>query len=123
MILEHLRDTLREVIPATYVGEPPSHVTECVGIRSWGGALATEYFGGSAAPPATQRPNVLFVARSKEFSNANTALEVVQQLFNRYSSPENGIDAMFVRGNILYLGQSEEHVHEFQLMFKLIVKE
>ena len=120
MILEALRDAILPTISNTYIGEPPAHVRKCLAIRYWGGDQATEHFGVSKP---LQRQGVLMVSRGENFEEAAAFLETAQQFFHKYSDSENGIAAMFVRGNILYLGRSEEHVHEFQLLFKIIVKE
>ena len=115
-IPEYLRSKLVEDISSVYIGSWPPHAPNAIAIRLWDGQNQ-EYFG--------QRtifvPTVLFLIRHEEYAPAMGWCKFIKSKFHQYRSDE--IAQMSMRGDILHLGRNAERLHEFQMMFNIMVRE
>lgn len=112
---ELLRSLLLDDIPPTYVGSWPAQVPNSVAIRLWDGRNQ-EYFGHATL----QMPLVLILVRHEEYAPGMSWCKQIRAKFNKYS--DQHIAQMHIKGDILHLGKNPEKLHEFQLMFNIILK-
>ena len=118
-----LCEKLWEHIPATisprFVGELPSQSDEGVALSPDDGQDNTTFFATSTA---IRRPYVQCLIRTKEYSKGEKFGEQVIKSLDGFS---DGTTILQVRAQsaLMYIGRNEEKLHEFQVMFKILVKE
>lgn len=120
MILEHLQEKIKEVVATSVVvGDLPSRVINCVAVRPIDGYSSVYYFG----KVSSNEPLVEVIVRNKKYQEGQVAYQKIQQLLDKYSSEEQGIDSCFLTGSPGYLGADENGFNEWHMIFHLTIFE
>lgn len=103
-------------VPAT-IGDLPSTSHDAVGIELFDGDFNTEYFGGRLGSTIYQ-PVVKIVVRNKSYEQGKQYIDVIKNALHRYTNGVNILSILLV-GSPLYLGRSDQKLHEFQITFSV----
>ena len=105
-----------------YVGQLPSSPDNVVAIMEYSNYGTVNYFGGIASGNGDVcSPLVKIVARNASYSDGSTIIESVKEALNKYC--DDTLLSVVMVGSPLYLGRGESKLHEFQVTFKICVKE
>lgn len=119
MIAERLYDLLPSEWPKV-IGDLPSTREEVVGVIEYDGATSTEYFGPQTGS-SILNPIVKIVFRTKEYEIGRQWADVSKNILHRYH--DDFIMSILMVNNPIYIGRTEEKLHEFQVIFKTQIKE
>lgn len=119
MIAEKIKKLLPSEWPTT-IGDLPSPNAEAIGILEYDGAASTEYFGGQSGS-SVFNPIVKIVFRGKSYPELRDRAEQTRSILHRYHDAD--ILSILIVGSPVYLGRNEQKLHEFQVVFKIQVKE
>lgn len=117
-LCEHVLQFLPESVTPKFVGEMPSLSEEGVAVMLFDGQVNTQFFG---MKDTLFRPVLKFVIRTSKYKKGAEWSQEIKDTFNRFSSDE--VTEMSIVGSPMYLGRTEEKLHEFQLTFQTVVKE
>lgn len=120
MVAEKIYDLLPQEWPLV-MGDLPSAKDVVVGIVEYEGATSTEYFGTVHA--SVFNPIVKIVIRHSSYSTGQAWSEEVKNTLHRYHNEDMGILSILMAGTPMYLGRSEQKLHEFQITFNISIKE
>lgn len=120
MVAEKIYDLLPQTWPLV-IGDLPSTKDVVVGIMEYDGATSTEYFG--EVNKSMFNPIVKIVIRHSSYLEGQSWAEEVKNTLHRYHNKDIGIYSCIMIGNPVYLGRSEQKLHEFQITFNISVKE
>lgn len=120
MVAEKIYDLLPQAWPLV-IGDLPSTADTVVGIVEYDGATSTEYFG--ATSQSVFNPIVKIVIRHTSYSEGQAWAEEVKNVLHRYHDEDKGILSILMAGTPMYLGRSEQKLHEFQVTFNISIKE
>lgn len=101
-----------------YIGEAPSLADECIAVRMLDGNPNATYFGMKSS---LYQPLYQFYIRTKDYESGAISAQTIKDLLDGFS--KGGLKSLNLVGSILYLGRSEQKMHEFQLTFSAILKE
>lgn len=120
MILEYLWDMIPLSVKPRFIGDIPSASDEGVSLTVEGSTEIARYF-----QPACRlvSQTVLCNIRTKKYTTGNKFLQLVKQSLDNKKDEEKGILSVTLQTSDDYLGINEEKLHEFQVLFKAIVKE
>lgn len=123
MNITDICDFLYDVLPSTlkpkYVGEVPSATEEGVAISMNDGEDTIRFLG---SPDIIEQPYVRFYIRTKSYPHGSDFSNIVKTTLNRYADDSAGILGMWMQGNVNYLGVTETKLHEFELLFKAMIR-
>lgn len=119
MIAEQVYDLLPSEWPL-YIGDLPATSTIAVGIMEYDGFTGTVYFG------PVQQGSILdsiikIVIRHTSYEVGRSWIEEAKSILRHYH--DDTILGAFLVGSPMYLGRTPEKLHEFQVTFKIKVKE
>lgn len=117
-LCEHVLQFLPEYVEPKFVGEMPSLSDEGVAVMLFDGGINTQFFG---MRDTLFRPVLKFVIRCADYKKGAAWMQSIKDTFHQFKSDE--IVEMTVVGSPMYLGKTEEKLHEFQVTFQTIVKE
>lgn len=120
MVADKIYDLLPEELPKN-VGDLPATKDDAVAIIEYDGAISTEYFGTVRETASVFHPIVKIVARSSSYTQGRDWMELIKQCLHRYH--DGYFMSIMLVGNPIYLGRSEEKLHEFQVTFRTQVRE
>lgn len=120
MVAEKIYDLLPQEWPLV-IGDLPSAKDVAVGIIEYDGATSTEYFG--EINKSMFNPIVKIVVRHTSYLEGRRWADEVRNLLHRYHNEDIGIYSCLLVGAPIYLGRSEQKLHEFQIIFNISVKE
>lgn len=117
-LCEHVLQFLPESVSPGFVGEMPSLSAEGVAVMLFDGGINTQFFG---MKDTLFRPVLKFVIRTSDYEKGAEWMQTIKDTFHEFTSEE--ISQMDIVGSPMYLGRTEEKLHEFQVTFQTIVKE
>lgn len=120
MIAEKIYDLLPQEWPLV-IGDLPSTSDIVVGIMEYDGATSTEYFGRTNN--SIFDPIVKIVIRHESYPIGQEWSDAVKNTLHRYHNENIGILSCLMIGVPMYLGRNTQKLHEFQVTFKISVKE
>ena len=119
-ICEYIYSILPATLKPKFVGEVPSQSDEGVAISLVDGEDSTGFL---STDTIMTRPYIQIVVRTKSYDKGNKFCVQVIDVLDKYRNEEHNILGLWLRGNINYLGRTEEKLHEFELTFKSILLE
>lgn len=119
MIADYIYNLLPSTLPRV-IGELPSTKENIVGIVEYDGSTSTEYFGGSK-DSSILNPIIKILVRNVSYEQGQTWTELIKDTLHRYQDQK--LLSVLLVSTPLYLGRSAEKLHEFQVTFKIQVKE
>lgn len=108
----------KKVKPTVFIGDVPSLADEGISIKMLDGNPNSKYFGES---PDLYEPMYQIFIRTKDYEAGATSAQTIKDTLDEYS--DRSLKSLTLVGSILYLGRSEQKMHEFQLTFTAILKE
>lgn len=99
------------------IGELPGTREDAVAIVLFNGSGNDEYFGFQTV----YRPIVKIIVRNRNYEFAKQQVETVKSTLHKHS--DDYFLSILLQGYPLYLGKSEQKLHEFQLTFNIQTKE
>lgn len=120
MVAEKIYNLLPQEWPLV-IGDLPSAENTVVGIAEYDGATSTEYFGSTSK--SLFKPIVKIVIRHESYSKGQAWAEEVKNVLHRYHDESIGIQSCLMVGVPMYLGRTEQKLHEFQVTFNISIKE
>lgn len=119
VIPEYIRKLiLRKVKLAVFVGDVPSLAEEGIAVKMLEGNPNSTYFGEI---PNMYEPMYQILIRARDYTVGATSAQAIKDVLDGYT--DKNLQALTLVGSILYLGRSEQKMHEFQLTFTAIIKE
>lgn len=118
-----LEDKILGLLPSTLpavIGDLPGTTQDSICIMLYDGNANTEYFG-PAADSTVYQPVVKIVVRSADYEKASNWVRMVKEALHRHV--DDYFMSILLVGSPMYLGKSEQKLHEFQETFKIQVKE
>lgn len=123
-MIEQLCEYLWNLIPSSvkprFVGDIPSQSDEGVALSLYGTDTITRYFG---TPITIHDQLVQCKIRTKKYEKGTKFMHQITESLDKYHNEEDGILAVLLLDGDNDLGVNEEKLHEFQLTFKILVKE
>ena len=123
MTADYIYDILKAGVGATWpmtVGVLPATRSTAVCITEYDGVGSTEYFGATPGS-SVLAPIIKCVVRHSSYETGQTWTEDIKDALHRYHD-ENLMSVLLI-GAPMYLGRSEEKLHEFQVTFQINSKE
>lgn len=120
MIAEKIYDLLPQEWPKV-IGDLPSTSEVAVGIIEYDGATSTEFFGATNC--SVYNPIVKIVIRHTSYPEGQSWTDTLKDTLHRYHNESIGILSCLMVGTPMYLGRNEQKLHEFQVTFKITIKE
>lgn len=115
---EVIQSLISTVVPKSFVGDFASLDADGVSIKLSEGEDTTRYLGMTTT---IRRPYVVIVARSSTYSTAETWLASIRTRIDTYRSGD--ILSILMSTPPLYLGRDDQKMHEFQVIYKVMMKE
>lgn len=123
-MIEQLCEYLWNLIPSSvkprFVGDIPSQSDEGVALSLYGTDMIARYLGTSTT---IYSQLVQCNIRTKKYEKGTKFMQQVRENLDEYCNEEDGILSVILTEGDNYLGVNEEKLHEFQLTFKILVKE
>lgn len=116
MVEQHISDLL----PDNYkkvIGDLPGTHYNSVSIVLFDGAGTSEYFGFQTI----YRPVVKIIVRNSDYAVAQRQVDAIKKTLHKHQ--DDYFLSILLQGYPLYLGKSEQKLHEFQIVFNIQVKE
>lgn len=120
MILELLWDMIPATVKPRFIGDIPSTSDEGVSLTAEGSSEIARYFNPTCRIVSQ---NVVCNIRTKKYTTGVKFLDLVKKALDSKSNEDEGILSVTLQLSDDYLGINEEKLHEFQLIFKTLVKE
>lgn len=120
MILELLWDMIPSTVKPRFIGDIPSASDEGVSLTAEGSSEIARYFNPTCRIVSQ---NVVCNIRTKKYTTGAKFLDLVKKALDSKSNEDEGILSITLQSSDDYLGINEEKLHEFQLIFKTLVKE
>ena len=99
------------------IGDLPGTHDNSVAIVLFDGAGTSEYFGFQTI----YRPVIKIIVRNKSYEVAQQWVHQIKQTLHKHR--DEYFISILLQGYPLYLGKSEQKLHEFQIVFNIQVKE
>jgi|LSQX01.2.fsa_nt_gb hypothetical protein len=100
------------------VGDFPSLDAEGISVKLGEGEEATRYLGMTTT---INRPYIIVVARSESYSTAKQWLASCRAILDGYRS--DNILGILVTTPTIYIGRDDQKMHDFQVTYKIMIKE
>ena len=123
MTAEHIYDILHGGVGASWpltIGDLPATHDIAVCITEYDGATGTEYFGNTPGN-SIFAPIIKCVVRHSSYKTGQAWSDAIAGALHRYH--DNTLLSVLLIGAPMYLGRSEEKLHEFQITFQINIKE
>lgn len=117
MVSEKIYDLLPTELPK-YIGDLPSAPDAVVAIMEYSSGIGTEYFG---EPTSLYSPVVKIVVRTPSYETGSEWVKIIKETLHRYH--DDFFLSIMIVGTPIYLGRAEMKLHEFQVTFKIQIKE
>lgn len=120
MILEQIWNLIPSSVKPRFIGDIPSASEEGVSLTLEGSTEITRFF-----QPSTRivSQTVLCNIRTKKYQTGYKYLQSVKKALDSAKDLSNGILSITVQTSDDYVGINEEKLHEFQIIFKVLVEE
>jgi hypothetical protein len=120
MILEYLWQLIPSSVKPRFIGDIPSASDEGVSLTVEGSTEITRFF-----QPATRivSQTVICNIRTKKYTVGHSHLQKIKKALDSKKDIDNRILSITLQTSDDYLGINEEKLHEFQVIFKIIVEE
>lgn len=115
---ELIQNIIGNAVPKTYVGDFPSLDADGVTIKLSEGVDTTRYLGTTST---IMRPYVALVARNGVYATAEGWLQSIRSCLDSYHS--GNILGILMVTPALYMGRDDQKMHEFQVIYKVLLKE
>ena len=123
-MIEQLCEYLWNLIPSSvkprFIGDIPSQSDEGVVLLLYGTDTITRYFG---TPTTIHSQLVQCKIRTEKYEKGTKFMQQIKQSLHKYHNEKDGILSVLLLDGDNDLGVNEEKLHEFQLTFKILVKE
>lgn len=119
MLEDKILGLLPSTLPAT-IGDLPGLSRNAVGIVVYDGIGNLEYFRSDASSTLYQ-PVVKIVIRNSSYEQGAQWVQQVREALHRHS--DNDFLSILMVGSPMYLGKSDQKLHEFQITFRILTKE
>lgn len=116
MIEQHIYNLLSN-IHKKVIGDLPATQEDAVAIILFDGPGNSEYFSSTTIYHST----VKIIVRNKSYEVAQNQIELIKSTLNRHT--DDFFLSILLRGYPLYLGRSDQKLHEFQIVFNIQLKE
>lgn len=120
MILEYLWDLIPSAVKPRFIGDIPSQTDEGVSLTVEGSTEITRFF-----QPSTRivSQTVICNIRTRKYVVGDKFLQQVKQALDNNRDEKHGILSITIQTSDDYVGVNEEKLHEFQVIFKILVEE
>lgn len=120
MMLEHLWNMVPSSVKPRFIGDIPSQSDEGVSLTVEGSTEITRFF-----QPSTRivSQTVICNIRTKKYKSGESFLQQIKKALDNNSDVANGILSITIQTSDDYVGVNEEKLHEFQVIFKILVEE
>lgn len=118
MICEYLWGQIPTEVKPRFVGDIPSQSEEGISLSLQDGAETTTFLGQKEA---LYRPYVQCFVRNEDYQKGDGFVDKVVKALDKFH--DDMILSCLMVGYPTYLGLNEDKLHEFQIVFQLIVKE
>ena len=118
-----LEDKVLGLLPSTIpaiIGDLPGTTQDIVCIMLYDGNYNTEYFG-KVNDSTIYQPVVKIVVRSADYQKGSQWVKQIKDALHRHT--DQYFLSILLVGSAMYLGKSDQKLHEFQETFKIQVKE
>lgn len=115
-----LEERIKALIPKSVksvIGDLPSTVNNVAAIRLFDGDANDEYFGMTTV----FNPIIKIIVRHSEYSTGSRWIDEIRKALDKHS--DEYFDSIHQSGYPMYLGRGESKLHEFQVVFRIKVKE
>lgn len=115
---DYLRDKLKEAGPATtsvYTGTLPGLDKSGIALQAYESTISRRHFGNFRT---LYYPAVRVLIRGLNYPEASEMCNMVVSVLDGYHDTELTVTLL---GTPLYLGQTEQQLHEFQELFQVIL--
>lgn len=119
MICEYLWEQIPSTVAPRFVGELPSQAEEGVALSPGEGEENIYYF---SQEDTLRKPYVTCYIRTREYTKGEQFSSQVVEALDKFHDDDWILSCTLV-GTPTYLGRNEDKLHEFQVVFKIIVKE
>lgn len=99
------------------IGDLPGTQEDVVAIVLFNGSGNDEYFGFTTV----YRPIIKIIVRNRSYEVAQQWVKTIKDTLHRHQ--DDYFLSILMQGYPLYLGKSEQKLHEFQITFNIRVKE
>lgn len=123
MTADYIYDILKAGVGATWpmtIGALPAARSIAVCITEYDGAGSTEYFGAPSGN-SVLAPIIKCVVRHSSYETGQAWTDEIKGALHRYH--DANLMSVLLIGAPMYLGLSEEKLHEFQVTFQINIKE
>ena len=123
MTAERIYDILHGGVGASWplsIGDLPATHNIAVCIAEYDGATGTEYFGDTPGS-SIFAPIIKCVVRHSSYETGQEWTDAIKSALHRYH--DVNLMSVLLIGAPMYLGLSEEKLHEFQVTFQINIKE
>lgn len=120
MMLEHLWNMIPSSVKPRFIGDIPSQSDEGVSLTVEGSTEITRFFR-----PSTRivSQTVICNIRTKKYKSGESFLQQIKKALDNNSDVTHGILSITIQTSDDYVGVNEEKLHEFQVIFKILVEE
>ena len=123
-MIEQLCEYLWNLIPSSvkprFVGDIPSQSDEGVALSLSGTEGITRFFGSNIS---LIEQMVQCNIRTEKYEKGTKFMQQIIESLDKYHNEQDGILSVLLSDGDNDLGVNEEKLHEFQLTFKILVKE
>lgn len=119
MIEDKIQGLLPVDMPST-IGDLPSTRANGVSIVMYDGNYNTEYFGGRTRSTVFQ-PVAQLIVRHESYEAAKAWVDAIQDALHRHT--DDYFLSILLAGSPMYLGRSDQKLHEFRITFNIQTKE
>ena len=116
MVEKRIKELLPSSIPIV-IGDLPGGTFDSTAIQLYDGAANEHYFRHGTV----FRPVIKIVVRHHSYEQAQQWIELIKTTLNEHS--DDYFLSILLSGYPMYLGKSEQKLHEFQIVFNIRVKE
>lgn len=120
MILEYLWNMVPSSVKPRFIGDIPSQSDEGVSLTVEGSTEITRFF-----QPSTRivSQTVICNIRTRKYKAGDNFLQQIKKALDNNKDVEHGILSITIQSSDDYVGVNEEKLHEFQIIFKILVEE
>ena len=123
-MIEQLCEYLWNLIPSSvkprFIGDIPSQSDEGVALSLYGTDVIARYLG---TPTTIYSQLVQCKIRTEKYEKGTKFMQQIKESLDKYHNEQDGILSVLLSDGDNDLGVNEEKLHEFQLTFKILVKE
>lgn len=118
-----ISEYIKTLLPSTWsvtIGDLPAANSEAIALMEYSGGTSTEYFG-TKQDSSVFNPLVKIVTRVRDYTKGKEQMEEAKSILHRFH--DDTILSCLLVGAPIYLGRNEQKMHEFQVTFRIQVKE